>query len=555
MAKYTQDHAERYNALDVDKHNAWWSTVLGPHVKSALDIGAGTGRDARWISKHCENADVFVVEPSPAFQSYLTTPLSLIHDQLPDLKRLSAGATRFDLILLNAVFMHVAPNQRRRVFRKLTNLLRPGGSLVISTKIEYPELERDQYEVASGELRKLAIEQGLQVVHESQSSDSTRAGLIWEQCIFRLPDDGSGALATLRHIAVNDSKSSTYKLGLLRVLNRLASEVPGCSRNEEERVFLPAGLVALYWLRLYLPLMQANIPQSPSHVGGAGKLAFMSDKDFEDHLTRPLNLSLGSKLSSEEAKRLKRILTKVVNNNRDMPVNYIRIDDRPVIRWHSSDVASGFKNGQITLESLRSFGEFSLPFNLWNTLKIFDLWLEPLLLSQWEAMSQNYLLTQRRTAIDSEVWQSAFTQADAPIRSTGLVRDRIDELSWDKCVWTNTSLRGKFDVDHALPFAHWPCNQFWNLVPSTPQANRSKSDRIPTHRLLSQSKQRLGDWWKAGYTDDEAWSDRFWTEAQAGLPMLADSQDLNDLFEALCLQSNRLRTDYAINGWSGQRLT
>ena len=93
MAKYTQDHAERYNALDADEHNAWWSSALGPHVKAALDIGAGTGRDARWISKHCENADVFVVEPSPAFQSYLTTPLSLIHDQLPDLKRLSAGAT------------------------------------------------------------------------------------------------------------------------------------------------------------------------------------------------------------------------------------------------------------------------------------------------------------------------------------------------------------------------------------------------------------------------------------------------------------------------------
>lgn len=172
-------------------------------------------------------------------------------------------------------------------------------------------------------------------------------------------------------------------------------------------------------------------------------------------------------------------------------------------------------------------------------------------MSQWESLSQTYLLRQRRPAIDPQVWNQAFHMADAPIRSTSLIRDRVAEVEWSRCVWTGRHLEKGFDVDHALPFAHWPCNQFWNLVPSSPAANNAKRDRVPSPALLSHSKSALIDWWKQGFDDDEVWHPRFWTEAQAGLPMLADSRDLSDLFEALCLQSNRLRTDYAIGRWDG----
>ena len=57
--------------------------------------------------------------------------------------------------------------------------------------------------------------------------DQTRGHVSWETLVFTIPDDGTGSLPLLRHIIVNDNKSSSYKLGLLRVLTRIAESAPG----------------------------------------------------------------------------------------------------------------------------------------------------------------------------------------------------------------------------------------------------------------------------------------------------------------------------------------
>lgn len=74
-----------------------------------------------------------------------------------------------------------------------------------------------------------------------------RDRIAWHLRVFKLPDDGSGALPTLRHIIVNDDKASSYKLGLLRTLTRLADSAPGIviSRTEEW-VTVPLGAVGLF---------------------------------------------------------------------------------------------------------------------------------------------------------------------------------------------------------------------------------------------------------------------------------------------------------------------
>ena len=89
--------------------------------------------------------------------------------------------------------------------------------------------------------------------------------------VLRLPDDGTGALPLLRHVILNDQKSATYKLGLLRALCRAADGQAGMAVDEdEESVALPLGLVALNWLRLYLPLVGAELPQAPGNAGPDG---------------------------------------------------------------------------------------------------------------------------------------------------------------------------------------------------------------------------------------------------------------------------------------------
>lgn len=68
-----------------------------------------------------------------------------------------------------------------------------------------------------------------------------------------LPDDGAGALPLLRGVILNDGKSSTYKLALLRAIARVADATPALAapRQDEDAVDIPLGVVALNWIRMY----------------------------------------------------------------------------------------------------------------------------------------------------------------------------------------------------------------------------------------------------------------------------------------------------------------
>ena len=120
---------------------------------------------------------------------------------------------------------------------------------------------------------------GAFVERETTADDQLgRREIRWEQLAIRLPDDGTGALPLLRHVILNDDKSSTYKLGLLRVLCRIADGAGGlASLPDDECVAIPMGLVALTWIRLYKPLLAANMPQSPTNHHGGDQLAFAKD--------------------------------------------------------------------------------------------------------------------------------------------------------------------------------------------------------------------------------------------------------------------------------------
>ena len=75
----------------------------------------------------------------------------------------------------------------------------------------------------------------------------------------------------LRHVILNDQKSATYKLGLLRALCRAADGSAGMVQDTgDEFVRVPLGLVALNWLRLYLPLIRESLPQTPTNIGAQG---------------------------------------------------------------------------------------------------------------------------------------------------------------------------------------------------------------------------------------------------------------------------------------------
>ena len=96
--------------------------------------------------------------------------------------------------------MHIPPGQRPRAFRKLVNLLRPGGIIAISLRIGPEEPERGMYRVDGAEIESLAKNHGTIVERAQECEDLLgRDGVRWKNYALRFPD-GNGRAALLRHV-------------------------------------------------------------------------------------------------------------------------------------------------------------------------------------------------------------------------------------------------------------------------------------------------------------------------------------------------------------------
>jgi SAM-dependent methyltransferase len=230
-------------------------------VGLVLDIGAGSGRDAAWFAAH--KHEVIAVEPAYGMREiakslHPDSRIRWLDDQLPALTNVFRTGLTFDLIWLSAVWMHVPPTSRERAFRKMVTLLRPGGRIVMSLRKGPPPEDRQMYPTHVEEIEKLARGHGLTITRVARADDRLgRKDVTWRTICLQAPDDGLGALPLLRHIIINDSKSSTYKLALLRVLVRIADSATGLVEDvDDETIAIPLGLAALYWIRVFKPLVE-----------------------------------------------------------------------------------------------------------------------------------------------------------------------------------------------------------------------------------------------------------------------------------------------------------
>jgi protein-L-isoaspartate O-methyltransferase len=88
-------------------HNSWIQSIDLQQCKTALDIGAGSGRDA--LALKSQKLCVTAIEPSDDLkalgQAFTGDEVTWIGDTLPKLEKLK-GKT-FDIILISAVWMHL----------------------------------------------------------------------------------------------------------------------------------------------------------------------------------------------------------------------------------------------------------------------------------------------------------------------------------------------------------------------------------------------------------------------------------------------------------------
>ena len=552
---YYDDHAEalcsQYNAVEAGVVHGRWK--LPDKLGFACDIGAGSGRDANWLASL--GWDVVAVEPSAEMRKVAMATshpnVTWLDDALPHLNKLRSLGHRFDLILLSAVWMHVPPTKRERAFRILSELLKPSGMLVISLRhgIDAEEnAKRGFHDVPAEELLEFARGRAVALTDRFTAPDQSRSHVCWETLVFTMPDDGTGSLPLLRHIIVNDDKSSSYKLGLLRVLTRIAESAPGIVANRtDDYVDVPLGIVGLYWLKQYKPLLLTHkIAQHPNPRQGYG---FAGDAFYKLDKISNYDLRVGTSFDAERGAIVTGAIRDACQNITAMPAKYITYPGqaRQIFEHQKKPVRISGKPVTLSKEFLLAFGTFRIPAQLWQTLGQYACWLEPAILREWAGLTQGWGITDYK-ATDTRVFDWEEGRRDTRIAADRVVALR-DEGFPVSCVWSARKVTTPH-IDHCFPWARWLNNDLWNLLPASAAVNSSKGDKLPSAYAMSDAHSRIIDWWQHAYVDSPL-KEKFLMEAGSSLPKLVEGEPgLEDVYVAMLHQRARLKADQQLVEWS-----
>lgn len=195
MISYYSQHSEKltkqYESVRPELVNKEWAEFIPKQKSMILDIGAGSGRDSAWMASM--GHDVTAVEPAEqlrekAQKNHSSSSIRWMSDTLPDLNLVYDLCRGFDLILVNAVWMHIPPEIRETAFRKIHGLLKPGGKLVISLRHGPSPDERKMYPVSCEEIRTLAEQYVLDVLLTTEGDDKLgRKEVSWSTLVLLLP--------------------------------------------------------------------------------------------------------------------------------------------------------------------------------------------------------------------------------------------------------------------------------------------------------------------------------------------------------------------------------
>ena len=192
-SKNADKFVEQYENLSPEKVNQDWLQFIPVTKSLILDAGSGSGRDSGWLASM--GHEVVSVEPADSLRKMARVlhpdpSIQWIKDSLPSLEKVCNLGLKFDLILVNALWMHIAPGSQEKSFRKLVDLLKPGGKLVITLRHGPSPDERRMHPVNSQELQQLAKQFSLEVILDAESADlQNRSDVLWHTLVFGLSDE------------------------------------------------------------------------------------------------------------------------------------------------------------------------------------------------------------------------------------------------------------------------------------------------------------------------------------------------------------------------------
>ncbi len=206
--------------------------------------------------------------------------------------------------------------------------------------------------------------------------------------------------------------------------------------------------MALYWLKLYKPLIdRPDSMQQSSNSGkglgfikpmGWGRLADVANNDFY----------IGAcYLEANIAQAVHQTLKDISRTIKEMPARYITLpgSDQTVFEVEIKRISAPQNGVILDSEYFQSFGTMSVPKQIWDSFTRYSVWIEPALVNEWASLMAGYMLNSQQ-AFRQQAWSANqnefFTQAafalpgiqkgqrnfDDVFEAMTLQRDRIKDL-------------------------------------------------------------------------------------------------------------------------------
>ena len=191
-AEQADELVERYEALSFNHKHQVILHLLPATPARVLDIGAGTGADAAWLAQL--GHQVIAVEPTNELRMrgmalHQSPSIEWVSDSLPRLEKIVSRQTKFDLVMLTAVWMHLDEQERRFAMPNVASLLGLNGLLAITLRHGPVPQGRLMFEVSARETVALARSSGLRAVlsvhSPSTQAVNREAGITWSRLAFK----------------------------------------------------------------------------------------------------------------------------------------------------------------------------------------------------------------------------------------------------------------------------------------------------------------------------------------------------------------------------------
>lgn len=179
---------EKRRSEDVHADVLHWFPTTPSRV---LDIGAGTGRDAAWFVSLGHT--VLAVEPvrelrEGAAKLHPEPEIEWLDDTLPELERVRARGEPFDMVMMNAVWMHFDTAERATGMGHIASLMRPGARLFMTQRHGPVPEGRRMFDISGDETAALAASHGLTCLFNDRTgsiqAENIARSIEWTKLVF-----------------------------------------------------------------------------------------------------------------------------------------------------------------------------------------------------------------------------------------------------------------------------------------------------------------------------------------------------------------------------------